>query len=169
VRRGAAAISSKAAHDLRQGCCSIGGGSSARPASKGFLLGDDERERVGAGSSGKGEADLRKLATELCREMPASKSFQPYPSPSPELLLSGLSAVLERSEVAKDAVLACPDLLASDFLIIAALVDSASSSRSSAVILRFLPGFSQAGPESRPESRRRGSPSCCLRRRRFEW
>ena len=73
--------------------------------------------------------------------MPASKSFQSYLSPSPELL-SGLSAVLERCEVAKDAVR--PDLLASDFLIIAVLVDSASISRSSAVILRFLPGFSQA-------------------------
>lgn len=98
--------------------------------------------------------------------MPASKSFQSYlGSPSPELL-SGLSAVLERSEVAKDAVR--PDLLASDFLIIAALVDSASISRSSAVILRLLLGFSQARPESKPESRRRVSSSCCLRRRRFE-
>lgn len=84
--------------------------------------------------------------------MPASKSFQSYLRPSPEPL-SGPSAMLERSEVAKDAVR--PDLLASDFLIIAVLVDSASISRSSAVILRFLVGFSQARLESRPESRRR--------------
>lgn len=156
--------SSAPAHDLRQGCCSSGGGSSARPASSGFLLGDEERERAGAGSSGMGEdVDLRRLATELCREMPASKSFQSYlGSPSPELL-SGLSAVLVRSDVvANDAVR--PDLLARDFLIIAVLVDSASISRSSAVILRFFVSFSQA----RPESRRCASSSCRLRRRRFE-
>lgn len=150
-------MSGELIHGLIQGCCSSGGGSSARP-SKGFLLGDGERERVGAGSSGMGEADLLRDTTELCREIPASKSFQSYlghspsPSPSPSPL-SGLPAMLERSEVAKDAVR--PDLLASDFLIIAVLVDSASISRSSAVILRFLLGFSQARPESRPESRRR--------------
>lgn len=149
-------------HDLRQGCCSSGGGSSARPASSGFLLGDEDRERAGAGSSGMGEdVDLRRLATELCREMPASNSFQSYLGRSPELL-SGLSSVLARSDVANDAVR--PDLLARDFLIIAALVDSASISRSSAVIFRFFVGFSQA----RPESRRCASSSCRLRRRRFE-
>lgn len=95
--------------------------------------------------------------------MPASKSFQSYLGrPSPELL-SGLSAVLARSDVvANDAVR--PDLLARDFLIIAVLVDSASISRSSAVILRLFVGFSQA----RPESRRCASSSCRLRRRRFE-
>lgn len=91
--------------------------------------------------------------------MPASKSFQSYLGRSPKLL-SGLSAVLM---VAKDAVR--PDLLASDFLIIAVRVDSASISRSSAVIFRFLVGFSQV----KAESRRRDSSSCCLRRRRFEY
>lgn len=150
----------RAAHDLRHGCCSKGGGSSARPASSGFLAGDEERETAGAGSSGRGEdVDLRRLATELCLEMPASKSFQSYLGKSPKLL-SGLSAVLM---VANDAVR--PDLLASDFLIIAVLVDSASISRSSAVILRFLVGFSQ----EKPESRCRDSSSCCLSRRRFEY
>lgn len=152
----------RAAHDLRHGCCSKGGGSSARPASSGFLVGDEERETAGSGSSGRGEdVSLRRLATELCREMPASKSFQSYLGRS-LTLLTGLSAVLM---VANDAVR--PDLLASDFLIIAVLVDSASISRSSAVIFRFLVGFSQAKPE--PESRRRDSSSCCLRRRRFEY
>lgn len=165
VRRSASAISSRppllrrAVHDLKHGCCSSGGGISGRPASSGFLLGDEDRERVGAGISGSGEGvDLRRLATELCRDMPASKSFQSYLGPSPE----PLSVVLMRSVVANDGVR--PDLLARDFLIIAALVDSASSSRSSAVILRFLLGFSQA----RPGSCRRVSSSCCLRRRRFE-
>lgn len=119
---------------------------------------------MGAGSSGMGEdVDLRRLATELCRETPASNSFQSYlGSRSPELLLSGLSALLMRSDVANDAVR--PDLLARDFLIIAALVDSASISRSSAVIFRFFVGFSQ----ERPESGRLDSSSCRLRRRRFE-
>lgn len=110
------------------------------------------------------DVDLRRLATELCRETtPASNSFQSYlGSRSPELL-SGLSAVLMRSDVANDAVR--PDLLARDFRIIAALVDSASISRSSAVIFLFLVvGFSQ----ERPESGRLVSWSCRLSRRRFE-
>lgn len=74
----------RVAYDLMHGCCSSGGGSSARPASNGFLLGDEERERAGAGSSGMGDdVDLRREATELCREMPASKSFQSYLGNSP--------------------------------------------------------------------------------------
>lgn len=151
-------------HDLMHGCCSSGGGSSARPASSGFLLGDEDRDNVGAGSSGSGDADLRRLAAELCRESPASSSFQSYLRPS-LVVLSGLSAVLKRSKVAKDADL--PDLLASDFRIIAVLVDSASMSRSSAVIFRFLLNLS-IGSIGKPGSRRRSSSSCFLRSRRFE-